>query len=468
MLAEQEIVARFCEAGHLVDPAVVSYLKERGDPSLISGILAGLQKDCTVVLPSHLPSLTPKRDGIRFTADTILEVIEGMEGSAGPVRQIEDYVGLFRNRYDILGGIIKKRSGAIPIEALTHSSRFRDSEVTVVGIVIDLKTTAKGHRILELEDPTGTIPILFNNGRDGFAEAERIVPDEVIGVRGKPSPDGKLFYADQLFRPDVPVQHAPYSPKNSGKVALISDIHIGSDTFLQEPWDRFCDWISSEDDITYLLVAGDLVDGIGIYPGQEKELTIPNIYEQYDRLGEMLSTLPSRLRIVLAPGNHDVVRGAEPQPVIPEEFRSMYSKNCIFVENPAVISIHGARVLMYHGRSIDDLIGMIPGARYEAPAEMMEAMLKRRHLAPTYGRRTPVLAMEKDRLLIDPVPEILHTGHVHITGISRYRGVLAVNAGAWQSQTAFQKQMNINPTPGQAVIVDLESMEPKICDFYSS
>lgn len=467
MLAEQEIIARFCEAGHLVDPAVVSYLRERGDPALISGILAGIEKDCTVILPSHIPSLSSHRDGIRFTADPRLEVVEGMEGSAGHVRQIEDYVSLFRSRYDCLGSLIRKRSGAIPIEALTHSSRFRDSEVTVIGIVLDVKSTAKGHRILELEDPTGTMPVLFNNGRDGFSDAERIVPDEVIGVRGKPSPEGKLFYADQLFRPDVPVQHAPYTPKNSGKVALISDIHIGSDTFLREPWERFCDWLSAADDISYLLVAGDLVDGIGIYPGQEKELTIPNIYEQYDRLGEMLSTLPSELRIVLAPGNHDVVRGAEPQPVIPPEFRSQYPKNCTFVENPAVVSIHGARVLMYHGRSIDDLIGMIPGARYEAPAEMMEAMLKRRHLAPTYGRRTPVLATNKDRLLIDTVPEILHTGHVHISGISRYRGVLAVNAGAWQSQTAFQKQMNINPTPGQAIIVDLESMEPEVYDFLS-
>ncbi len=301
MLVEQEIIARFCEAGHLVDPAVVSYLRERGDPALISGIISALQDDCTVVLPSHIPALAPKRDGLRFTADPVLEIIEGMEGSTGPIRQIEDYVSLFRNRYDRLGGLIRKRAGAIPIEALTHSSRFRDSDVLIIGLVIDARTTAKGHRILELEDPTGTIPVLFNNKRDSFTEAERIVPDEVLGIRGKLSPDGKLFYADQLFRPDIPIQHAPYTPQNGGKAAFISDIHIGSDTFLAEPWERFCDWLTQADDITYLLVAGDLVEGIGIYPGQEKELTITNIYEQYDQLGEMLSTLPSRIKIVLAP-----------------------------------------------------------------------------------------------------------------------------------------------------------------------
>jgi hypothetical protein len=30
-----------------------------------------------------------------------------------------------------------------------------------------------------------------------------------------------------------------------------------------------------------------------------------------------------------------------------------------------VINLQGARVLMYHGRSIDDMIGLIPGASYD-------------------------------------------------------------------------------------------------------
>jgi len=63
------------------------------------------------------------------------------------------------------------------------------------------------------------------------------------------------------------------------------------------------------------------------------------------------------------------------------------------------------------------------------------------------------------------VPEVLHTGHVHVTGITQYRGVLGINAGAWQSQTAFQKQMNVNPTPAQAVVLDLQTLVPEVLDF---
>ena len=213
------------------------------------------------------------------------------------------------------------------------------------------------------------------------------------------------------------------------------------------------------------MIAGDLVDGIGIYPGQENELTIKNIYEQYEAFGAMMRDLPSRMKIIVSPGNHDVVRGAEPQPVLPDAFTKKFPDNCVLVENPALVNLQGVRVLMYHGRSIDDMIGLIPGASYEQSGLMMQEMLQRRHLAPAYGRRTPIAAGKIDRMIIDPLPEILHTGHVHIKGITTYRGVLGINAGTWQSQTKFQKQMNVNPTPALAVVVDLQTLIPETFSF---
>ncbi|MDD1671631.1 MAG: DNA polymerase II small subunit, partial [Methanomicrobiales archaeon] len=102
------------------------------------------------------------------------------------------------------------------------------------------------------------------------------------------------------------------------------------------------------------------------------------------------------------------------------------------------------------------------------PQQMMEEMLRRRHLALTYGKRVPLAPDRKDRLIIDPIPEVLHTGHIHTSGITTYRGVLGINAGAWQSQTSFQKQMNINPTPGRAVVLDLQTLTPQVLDFTSS
>lgn len=464
MLDTPGIVERFLETKLQVHPDVVSYIREQNDDSLIDRIISSVPGDCLVVSLHHVPGVKARRDGIRFLGDPCVEVVAGRQGTAKPICRVEDYVSYFHDRYSRLSSMIRGRCSPIPIEALKRNSRYRSEEFAITGMVMDVRSTAKGHRIADIEDATGSVNILFNKDRDDFGEAERLVPDEVIGVRGTLSPEGTLVFAEQIFRPDIPFTYAPYTSDRKGAAALISDIHVGSDTFLGDAWNRFAEWLG-ESEISYLLVAGDLVDGIGIYPGQEKELTIPNIYEQYAVLGEMLSELPSGMEIILAPGNHDVVRGAEPQPVVPEKFTGSYPKNCTFVENPALVNLQGVRVLMYHGRSFDDLIGMMPGASYEQAHEVIPEMLKRRHLAPCYGKRTPIAADTVDRLIIDPIPEVVHTGHVHIMGITRYRGVLGVNAGTWQSQTAFQKQMNIQPTPARAIVLDLMTLQPEVYTF---
>jgi DNA polymerase II small subunit len=464
MLDSQQITLRFLETKLQVHPDVVRYIQEQNELDLIERIIAQVPGETIVVSAKHIPGMNATRDGTRFLSDPSVEVISGSPGTSGCVNGTRDYLYYFRDRYNRLGGMIRSRCGAMPIEALTRNTRYRQEECTVIGMVVEVKTTTNGHRIAEIEDSSANISVLFRKDRPVFSDAERIIPDEVIGVKGKLSNDGKLFFAEQLYRPDIRIDNTPFTSEQPGKAVFISDVHVGSDTFLEECWNRFADWLS-DSDFSYLLIAGDLVDGIGIYPGQESELVIKNIYEQYDAFGAMMRDLPSRMKIIISPGNHDVVRGAEPQPVIPQQFTKKFPENCMLVENPALVNLQGVRVLMYHGRSIDDMIGLIPGASYEQSGLMMEEMLQRRHLAPAYGRRTPIAAGKTDRLIIDPLPEILHTGHVHIRGLTQYRGVLGINAGTWQSQTAFQKQMNVNPTPAQAVVVDLQTLVPETFTF---
>jgi DNA polymerase II small subunit len=464
MLDAQQIAMRFLETRLQVHPDVVRYILEQDNPDLIEQIIAHVPPDTVVVTSTCIPNLSPLRDGTRFLTDPTVDVVSGSAGTSGGVNGTADFVHYFRNRYQQLGTMIRGRCGAMPIEGLTRSTRYRQEECSLIGMVVDVKSTRNGHRIAAIEDLTGTISVLFRKDRPAFSDAERLIPDEVIGIRGKLSHDGKLFFAEHLYRPDIRIDNTPFKSDRAGRAVFISDIHVGSNTFLEKEWGRFCDWLQ-DDPAGYLLIAGDLVDGIGVFPGQEHELLIKNIYEQYDLFGEMLCTLPSRVRIILSPGNHDVVRGAEPQPVIPDAFTKKFPKNCTLVENPALVNLQGVRVLMYHGRSIDDMIGLIPGASYEKSGQMMEEMLVRRHLAPAYGRKTPIAAGRQDRLIIDPIPEILHTGHVHVSGITTYRGVLGINAGTWQSQTLFQKQMNVNPTPAEAVAVDLQTLRPEMLSF---
>ena len=71
-------------------------------------------------------------------------------------------------------------------------------------------------------------------------------------------------------------------------------------------------------------VVGDNVDGVGVYPKQEKELEIKDIKEQYRKLAEFLGGIRNSITIIMCPGGlHDAVRLIEPQPKIPT------SSNCI-------------------------------------------------------------------------------------------------------------------------------------------
>ncbi len=64
--------------------------------------------------------------------------------------------------------MIRSRVGAMPIEGLTKNTRYRQEECTVIGMVVEVKTTTNGHRIAEIEDSGGTISGALPEGSAGF------------------------------------------------------------------------------------------------------------------------------------------------------------------------------------------------------------------------------------------------------------------------------------------------------------
>ncbi|MFB0500855.1 MAG: DNA polymerase II small subunit, partial [Candidatus Bathyarchaeia archaeon] len=88
----------------------------------------------------------------------------------------------------------------------------------------------------------------------------------------------------------------------------------------------------------------------------------------------------------------------------------------------------------------------------------MKLLLQSRHLAPIYGQKTPIAPERRDFMVIERVPDIFHTGHVHVMKHDTYRGILMVNSGAWQSQTEYQRKMGLEPTPGIVPVVNLQTL----------
>ena len=163
----------------------------------------------------------------------------------------------------------------------------------------------------------------------------------------------------------------------------------------------------------------------------------------------------------LIPGNHDATRQALPQPTIPRKYaESLYAlPNVRMLGDPCVFKLHGVSILVYHGRSLDDVLATTPGLSYERPHEAMKVLLRARHLAPIFGLRTPVAPGVEDHLVITEPPDIFHAGHVHTVGEERYKSTLILNSGTWQAQTGYQANLGINPRPGFVPLVNLATLD---------
>lgn len=430
-------------------------------------------------------------------SDGKIEVLQNITGKSSSEGTVEDFIDLFEDRYDKLSSYVRSRENFQSYTPMENIVRHEGDEVNLVGLVNSKRKTRKNDAwIVEMEDPTGKAVIYVKDSQrneEVIEDVKRVVTDELIGVRAQVPDDLKsgnrnpLVWGNEIFYPDIPISKARQSSTEeqseveaSGYAVLISDLHVGSSEFLRGAFKKFINWINGSagnekqkemaEQVKYLLIAGDLVDGIGVYPGQQEELDIENIQEQYEKVAELLSKIPDDIVIIAAPGNHDAVRLAEPQPALYTEVASPLREIDVkLVGNPALLSIEGVKFLMYHGMGFDDLISADPGLDRESVSRPMKEIMKRRHLAPIYGDpmggRTPIAPEEKDYLVVDDVPDVFHCGHLHKYGCDEYRGVLMVNSATFQAQTSFMKRQGVDPTPGHVPIVNLETKEARAINF---
>jgi DNA polymerase II small subunit len=398
---------------------------------------------------------------------------EGFSGPPVATQPIAAYQALFQSRYRSLARLLRGRP-QLPNLRPIPELRASDGTASVIGMVRAVRETPQRHHlIVSLDDENGSLEVLVP--KESVGARTTFLPDEVVGVHLQFAKDlGRLPRALAVERPDVPAHRAVGRSPRSRRAIFLSDLHIGSRSFLVEPWAALAEFLRGRGphpelaaSIDHVVIAGDLVDGIGVYPRQERDLAISDVVEQYVELGRRLAELPERLTVVAIPGNHDAVCPAEPQPALPANLTMSLPTNVRVLSNPSTFSLDGVVVEAYHGRSFDDLIPALPGASYARPTEVMKRMLQMRHLAPIYGDRTPLAPLPEDGLVIDPAPDILVTGHAHTYGVDRYRGVLLLNASTWQAETEYQRMRNISPVPARAAVVDLATLALVSLDFSS-
>ncbi len=396
------------------------------------------------------------------------------EGKMADIRSFfSDRLKQIRNLM-ITGGALPRRPVSVA-EAWRNRQRHtsKDYEITLVGLASESRWTRSGNLSFVLEDetqniqcslrpPTGTAPL--------HPAVDGLMNDDVVGISGhfllgERSP---RFMASNIHLPPMK-QHskATASADRAVSAAFLSDVHVGSKTFLGPQWEKMIQWFNTDPlakTVKYFVLSGDGVDGVGIYPGQERHLAITDLFAQYGELARLLEGLPDWVDVVILPGNHDAVRPAEPQPALDPEVQQDYS-DTVFVGNPCDFSLHGVRILSYHGKSIDDFVAGLRSVTYSQPEMAMRAMLERRHLAPSWGGKTPLSPEPEDRMVIRQIPDIFVTGHVHGHFVGNHKGTTMVHSSTWQDQTDYQRMLGFQPKPCILTVINLHTHESASIPF---
>ena len=391
-------------------------------------------------------------------------------GQTDHAGKIEDIVNLFYNRFSTITEILRSQAGFKASGTIKQiwNEKKRDKHYNIIGIVLDVRRTKSGGKMLTLEDMTGTIDVFVR--KDDPASAV-IMNDDVLGVSGRfDKSGGEMFWVDRVIYPDILPNH-----QNKGgpefdpvSVAFISDLHMGSNQFLEAEWDSMVKWLNSGDEIAdnikWLVLSGDIIDGIGVYPGHEENICIANSFDQYEFCARKLDALPDHITPVILPGNHDAVRPAEPQPMLEPSVQQKFN-SAIQVGNPARINLSGLDILSYHGKGIDDMVPRVEHITYEQPQEAMKMMLQKRHLAPMWGERNALSPEEEDQMVIRTPPDLFVTGHTHAHAVEWYRGIPLVVSSTFQGQTDFMDMMGYQPKKGFLTIYNIRNREFKVKGF---
>ncbi len=412
------------------------------------------------------------------------EVIQDPTNKLFTNGKYDDFYELTLDKYNKLKNLIRKRPEVSSATNINNIFRISNSiEISTLGLVDKIHKTKKGNYLFTLEDLTGKISVLIQNNSENldFVKIiERTLNDQMVFVKGlyNPGEHGRkgIIFASYISKIDIPTNFQPNLSPDPLSIALISDTHIGSKEFEEGLFTKFINFLNGKSNnkllrekagrIKYLVINGDLIDGIGIYPNQQEDLVITDIYKQFKKASDILLEIPDYIKIFFVSGNHEPVRNAIPRPAVPKKYcEDLVNMGIKCLGNPSLIKTHNVNTLIYHGESMHDITRVIHDLDINKPIETMKEFLIGRHLAPTFGGKTQIAPVSTDHLIVEKIPDIFHTGHVHINGIGKYRNVTLVNSGCFQAQTDFMKSFGITPTPGIVPVIELDSLDFLTLDF---
>lgn len=267
----------------------------------------------------------------------------------------EDFIKFYNSKYDRMRQIISARLQK-DFTSLNKVDSTR-TEVYVIGMVKDIKEK-DGKHVIDLEDTTANLPIIFDNIED-------VELDDVIAVKAVTG--GKVLFGKKIIYPDIPLRNPT---TGHGRGCFVSDLRL--DEAPLKDAEAFFEWFGRQE-IQYLFAAGNTGD-TGLF---EK------LVDRYCYVKTIF-----------------VIAGNE-LPKLPDKYSS---SRIISLSNPAILEICGMKILMAQKADIK--------------------MLKKRHI----GKSQTIL--DEDYLVLDEVPDIVHSGHSNEPYVTNYKSVTLVNSGS--------------------------------------
>ncbi len=273
----EKIVNEFFERGHLLTEDALKLVEEKGVEQTF--------RDGLPIVVRSVDLYTPYK------------ILKNLSSRKEEITK-EDFVKFYNSKYEKMRDIIVAR---VPRDFVSlNKIDSTRNEVHVIGIAREIKEK-DGKIIVDLEDKTATVPVIFDSIED-------LELDDVIAVRALAG--GKVLFGKKIIYPDIPLR-TPAA--GIGKACFVSDLQL--DVAAPADITRFFEWFS-QSDITYLFVAGGV--------GNRKEL------EKYvDRYCYMKTVF-----MISDDGEH---------PGLPDIYES---KKIVSLSSPAIVALGGLKILI--------------------------------------------------------------------------------------------------------------------------
>ena len=289
---KEEIVQRFLSKGKLLTPKALEMLSEEHAGSAV------IEKYKDMIINEHDiidSTKKPVQPGIK-----ILKTLTAKKHEA----TAEDFAHFYRSKYEKTKNILVEKIQK-PFTSINKLGGYRD-EVYVVGIVREFKEK-DGKKILEIEDLTGTIPVVF----DEDVEAEL---DDVVAIRAISSKN--VIFGKQIIYPDVPLRKPA---TGTGKACFVGGLKINEAP--KADIENFFSWLEKQP-VQNVFVVGDVGD----------------LFE-FERLVEKHC---HDKNVIFTPGEKDT---DETYPQLPVRVNT---EKIISLSNPAIVEAGGLKILLIH------------------------------------------------------------------------------------------------------------------------